>query len=89
MRTAGSAGKRGAERAIVWRVIAALALGLLLGSVSTIGLQCADGYPLLHTALRSAFSATAIAALASVRVRDLVLDIDGLPDSPETGRRGS
>ena len=81
--TRRSAAERESDGATVRQAVAALALGVLLGSIGVISSQWVDGYPLLHTALRSAFSAMAITALAFASPHDLFLDVDSLPERPQ------
>jgi hypothetical protein len=84
-----STGKERSVRTTVRGIILALALGALLGSALTPCSRWLEAFPLLCTALQSAFSAMMLAVLAPIRSQDLSLGIGNLPMCSERGNDGA
>jgi hypothetical protein len=78
--------KGNSVHATAWRMVRALALGMLLGGALTLFSWRSDVSSLLCIALQSAFSAMVLAVLVFDQHQDMSLYIEGLPLLPESER---
>jgi hypothetical protein len=81
-----SATEKPSEHITVWGALRALALGAFLGIIGVLCSRWVKDSPLLCTALGSVISTMVLAALASARPQDLVLETQGLHSSAQETR---